>query len=157
MFAIRDNMATNRQLAQQARQIRIRNREDEQMLQSSPRNNRGSEPPPSQFSSRQLAQQTRRNRDYEYDPLARRPLPPQLATTVSQRHRLGPCDVSCNFCRADHWIDERVQGSARSAPRFSTCCEGGAIAMDKFEDPPQPLYSLLMNSAPCIFLFDILC
>jgi hypothetical protein len=29
--------------------------------------------------------------------------------------------------------------------------------MDRFEDPPEPLYSLLMNYDPCIFLFDILC
>lgn len=27
----------------------------------------------------------------------------------------------------------------------------GAIAMDKFEDAPQPLYSLLMDMTPCMF------
>jgi len=37
------------------------------------------------------------------------------------------------------------------APKFSTCCEGGAVMMDKFDEPPQPLYSLLMDSTPCIF------
>ena len=150
-------MATNRQLAQQARRIQIRNQGDVLMLQLSLSNNRDSERPPSQFNSRQLAQQTRQNRDHENEPLARRPLPPRLTTTISNRHQLGPCNVSCNFCRADHWIEERVQGSARSAPRFSRCCEGGVIAMDRFEDPPEPLYSLLMNYDPCIFLFDILC
>jgi hypothetical protein len=48
-------------------------------------------------------------------------------------------------------LEERVQGTPKSAPRFSTCCEGGAVIMDKFDDPPQPLYSLLMDMNPCIF------
>ena len=39
----------------------------------------------------------------------------------------------------------------KSSPKFSTCCESGAVKIDKFDNPPQPLYSLLMDSTPCIF------
>ena len=123
---------TNRELAQRAR----RNRQhpfDQQL----PINNT------------QLAQRARQNREHE--PIARQPLPPQLVGTVSFHHRLGPCDVPCSSCGAKHWIEERVQGSSKSAPRFSSCCQNGAIVMDKFEDPPQPLYSLLMDVTPSIF------
>jgi hypothetical protein len=76
---------------------------------------------------------------------------PQITGTVSLRHQLGRCNVSCSFCGAEHWIEERVRESSLQAPKFSTCCEGGAVIMDKFDDPPQPLYSLLIESTPCIF------
>ena len=109
----------------------------------------------------QWSQQARRDREgmlrQRELPIACRAQFQQSSNVVSFRHQRGRCNIACNFCGAEHWIEERVQGSAKAAPQFSTCCEGGAIAMDKFEDPPQPLYSLLMNSAPCIFLFDILC
>ena len=132
-------MATNRQLAQQVR----RDQEHQRGLRWP------------QLSFTQLAQQTRQNREHRAQenqlPIACNPLPPQLVGTFSLRHRLGRCDISCIFCGADHWIEERVQESTIAVPQFSTCCKRGAVMMDKFDDPPQPLYSLLMDSTPCIF------
>jgi len=102
-----------------------------------------------------LAQQARRTRELLQSqqelPIACRPLPPHPATVPSLHHRLGPCNVPCRLCRADHWIEERVQGSAKYAPRFATCCESGAIMMERFQDPPQPLFSLLMDTTPGMF------
>src|SRR5438046_1486483 len=123
-------MATDRQLAQQFRRDRERSL-------------------PHQFRSRQLGQQARQNQEHEL--IARQPLDSQLASTISLHHQLDRCDVLCRFCNAEHWIEERVQGSMKSSPKFSTCCESGAVKIDKFDNPPQPLYSLLMDSTPCIF------
>ncbi len=132
-------MTTNRQLAQQVR----RDQEHQRGLWWP------------QLSFTQLAQQTRQNREHQTQekqlPIACNPLPPQLVGTFSLHHRLGRCDISCIFCGADHWIEERVQESTIAVPQFSTCCKRGAVMMDKFDDPPQPLYSLLMDSTPCIF------
>ena len=128
-----------------------------------------------QLNNRRLAQWTRQNRDHElinmrlaqrahriregsivqHLPVARRPLSPRPAGTPSLRHRLGRCNIQCSFCGANHWIEERVQGSSKSSPRFSTCCGGGAIVMDKFKDPPEPLFSLLKDTTPSIFLHHI--
>ena len=130
-------MATSRQLAQQARR-------DQERSQSS------------SFHFRHFAQRVRRNQEHQTQVqqllIARKPLLPQLTSIVSLRHQLGRCNVSCCFCGAEHWIEERVQESSLQAPKFSTCCQGGIVMMDKFDDPPQPLYSLLMDSTPYIFL-----
>ena len=83
--------------------------------------------------------------------IARLSLLPQLTFTLSLRHRLSSCDVSCSFCGADHWIEERIQGSSKSMPRFSACCEDESIMIASFEEPPQPLYSLLIESTSCMF------
>ena len=154
-------MAT-RQLVQRGRQdrghepsaIRFTNRE----LAQRARQNRQRQLPQQQLLNIQLAQQQRQDRErslkQKESPIARRPLSNRPMDGISFRHQLGHCDVSCGFCGANHWIEERVQGSAKATPRFSTCCGGGAIAMDKFEDPPQPLYSLLMDLTKCMFSFD---
>ena len=88
-------------------------------------------------------------------PVARRPLLPRPANEISFRHCLGHCDVICSLCHAEHWLEERVQGSSLWAPKFSTCCMGGTITMEKFQDPPLPLYSLLVDDSPCMFSVDI--
>lgn len=140
--------------------------------------------PSAQSTNREFAQRARRNREYlfrqqlsintqlpqsprqnrespfqqKHLPIARTSLSTQSTDTVSFRHRLGRCNVLCIFYGAEHWIEERVQGSSKVAPKFSTCCQGGAVIMDKFNDPPQPLYSLLMDSTPgmfpCLIFFD---
>jgi len=149
-------MTTPRHFAQQARRDRERQQRQAapqttnfRLLAQSARRNR-------EFHARQLetettnvhlAQQARRDREHE--PIARRPLAPQFpGTTFSRHHRLGRCDIPCGFCGANHWIEERAQGCAKSTPRFSTCCESGAIMMDEFEQPPEPLLSLLMDLTP---------
>jgi len=48
-------------------------------------------------------------------------------------------------------MEEKVQSSTISSPKFSTCCESGVVMMNKFDDSPQPLYSLLMDSTAYIF------
>ena len=131
-------MATNRQLAQQAH----RDREHQHGVRC----------PQLRFvQSTQQARQNWEHQTQEQLPIARKPLPPQLIDTFSLRHRLGRCHVLCIFCGANHWIEERVPESTIVTPRFSTCCKSGIVMMDKFDDPPQPLYSLLMESTPCIF------
>ena len=103
----------------------------------------------------QIAQQIRRNQERSLIPnqvpIACMWPSPQYGSPFSFRHQLGRCNIPCQFCGAQHWIEERVQNSTKEAPKFSTCCEHGAVMMDKFEDPPEPLYSLLMESTPCIF------
>ena len=134
---------TNREVAQQARRNRERS-----LGQQQPTNT-------------ELAQRQRRNQEHSLNqqqvpiPIALRPLSPQPAGRPSLRHRLGRCDVLCSYCGANHWVEERVQGSAKSAPRFSTCCNSGAIAMDAFQDPPQPLHSLLMDVTPSMFPHEV--
>jgi hypothetical protein len=100
-----------------------------------------------------LGQQARQNQEHE--PIACQPLDSQLTSTVSLRHQLDRCDVLCRFCSAEHWMEERVQGSTKSSPKFSTCCKSGTVMMDKFDDPPQPLYSLLIDSTSCRFPYYI--
>jgi hypothetical protein len=83
----------NRELAQRAR----RNRE--LLLTQQPTNDG------------HLAQPAHQNRDHV--PIARQPLFPQLTATISLRHQLNRCDVLCRFCGAEHWIEEKVQGSTK--------------------------------------------
>ena len=153
-------MATSRQFGQRAR----RDREHQHKR------------PAAQPTNRKLAQRAHRNREHlfgqqlptrtqlsqralrnrEHEPIARQPLPPQLAAAVSRRHRLGPCDVPCSFCGAEHGIEEKAQGSSKIALKFSTYCHGGAVVMEKFHNPLQLLHSLLIDSTPDMFPFLIL-
>ncbi len=146
-------MATSRQFAQRARRHRERLHRhavaqptDRDLAQRARRNR---EYLLTQPNNAQLAQRARQNREHE--PFTHQPLVHQPTGTPSLRHRLGPCDVLCNFCGADHWMEEKVKGSSLSAPQFSTCCERGTIMMDRFQDPPEPLFSLLTDMTPGIF------
>jgi hypothetical protein len=127
-------MATNRQIAQQALQIRRRQLQRQPQLR-----------PPRNFQS--LQQEL---------PIARKPLLPQI---ISFRHELNRCNILCNYCGAQHWIEERVQASTMSSPKFSTCCEKGIIVLDLFEDPPEPLYSLLTESTSgkSLYFLSLMC
>ena len=58
------------------------------------------------------------------------------------RHCLGSMDIECSQCRALHWIEEKVAGSAL-APIFSSCCANGKINLPTIDQPPEPLLSLL--------------
>ena len=108
--------------------------------------------------SLQLAQRAYRFRECQFAtqlPIARRPLFPQLSATISVRHRLDHCNILCPFCSAEHWIEERVQACTLVTPKFSACCGSGTIAMDTFNEPPQPLYSLLIDCTPCLISFHL--
>jgi hypothetical protein len=61
----------------------------------------------------------------------------------SQRHSLSAFDKVCESCGALHWIEERTDASSIARPQYSSCCERGIISLPSFEDPPEPLYSLL--------------
>ena len=87
-------MATNKQLAQQARQSRECRRR----------------PLLPQGSNRQLTQRARQDRERQVGahqlPIARRSLLPQPADTVLLHYRIGRYDVASRLC--DHWVEERV-------------------------------------------------
>jgi len=87
-------------------------------------------------------------------PLACRSLPPWTPSSLSLRHSLAPFDVVCMGCRALHWIEERVDGTSKMHPEFSACCERGTISLPPFFDPPEPLYSLLLDTTSGTCLFD---
>jgi hypothetical protein len=76
-------------------------------------------------------------------PLACRPLTPWAHTMPTERHSLSAFDKVCQFCRALHWIEEQIDASSIAHPQYSSCCERGTISLPSFEDPPEPLYSLL--------------
>jgi hypothetical protein len=138
-------MATNRQLAQGTRQNRQHRRRQatagpsNRELAQRARQNRElpltQQRPANALLAQQACQERQRQHRVHQLPIARQPLLPHLNDTTSlRRHRLDRCNIVCSFCGADHWIEERVQGTAKSAPQFSRCCEGGTIMMDKFED-----------------------
>jgi len=145
-------METHGQIAQQARRIR-----EHQLREQLPI---GSEPQSPQLqytvsTNRQLGQQARRIQEHQFIqqqlPIARRPLFAQPVHPISFRHSSSRCEILCSFCGAEHWIEEKLHGSSQRLPKFSACCMSGAIEMDKFDDPPEPLYTLLMNCTPGIY------
>jgi hypothetical protein len=54
-------------------------------------------------------------------------------------------DTLCPFCRAYHWIDERVTSSSLRNPQFEMCCQRGKIKISLLSIPPQPLYDLFVD------------
>lgn len=148
---------TNRELAQRARQIREnQSRLSRLSMDSEPLLTRHNDMASTDMRS---ARQEQRIGGHHYTerqlPFARRQLLSQSIDDISPRHRLHRCDISCIFCGAEHWVDERIQASTLGVPKFSTCCMSGVIIMDRFEDPPQPLYSLLKEDAPGMFFCPV--
>jgi hypothetical protein len=117
-------------------------------------------PLPHQDTQHPLAQRLRWDRQRQVSmrllPIARRPLLPPHIDGTSFRHELGPCNIMCRSCKADHWLVEKTKESTSTAPIFSSCCMSGKIAMEKFEDPPEPLYSLLTDPTLRMFSFNII-
>ena len=86
--------------------------------------------------------------------LARQPLDPLMNVA----HSLGPMNVaycsfhvsfltiSCPYCNALHWKEERVRGSTRENPKFSMCCSKGAVTLPIANDTPEPLRILLTET-----------
>ena len=62
-----------------------------------------------------------------------------------QRHTLGKMDTSCSFCGALKWLDERVTGSTKRSPVFTTCCAQGKVLLPCLQEPPAVLKSYLMG------------
>jgi hypothetical protein len=60
------------------------------------------------------------------------------------RHSLSAFDKVCQSCGALRWTEERIDGSSIAHLQYSSCCERGTISLPSFDDPPEPLYSLLV-------------
>src|SRR5437016_7311240 len=64
-------------------------------------------------------------------------------------HDVGHMNIECPFCRALHWMDERV--SHTSAPNhieFGMCCEHGKLKLPALQVPPSPLLRLFVENSP---------
>ncbi|KAF8972076.1 hypothetical protein BDZ97DRAFT_1913321 [Flammula alnicola] len=59
-------------------------------------------------------------------------------------HDLGRMNVECPFCRALHWLDERVASTSSSRPEFESCCQRGKIILPNLTVPPTALYNLFV-------------
>ncbi|KAI0061143.1 hypothetical protein BV25DRAFT_1775338, partial [Artomyces pyxidatus] len=57
-------------------------------------------------------------------------------------------DVRCRYCNALHWVDERVQDSSVTAPRFGMCCDHGQVRLPALPEPPQLLKDLFVGDDP---------
>jgi hypothetical protein len=68
--------------------------------------------------------------------IACQPLLPSTHPFCLKRNSLGPFTIQFPFCRALHWIEERLtsRGSARS-PKFGMCCNSGKISCPVMPDP----------------------
>ena len=67
-------------------------------------------------------------------------------------------DITCNFCAALHWIDERVSTSPPSNPCFEACCKHSNINLPLFQPLPEYLYNLLeFHSTPARQFRERLC
>jgi hypothetical protein len=62
-------------------------------------------------------------------------------------HDLGHMEIECPFCRALHWIDERVSHSSKSHPKFGMCCEHGKVKLPPLRVPPLPLFHLFTENS----------
>ncbi len=45
------------------------------------------------------------------------------------RHDLGAMDITCSFCGALHWIDEKLTSSSNRNPKFGLCCDSGKVRL----------------------------
>ncbi|KAK9280663.1 hypothetical protein L1049_014360 [Liquidambar formosana] len=48
---------------------------------------------------------------------------------ISERWGFGPRSITCSYCKALMWIEEKVENSAKSNPRFSLCCQRGQVIL----------------------------
>ncbi|KAG5561407.1 hypothetical protein RHGRI_004441 [Rhododendron griersonianum] len=58
------------------------------------------------------------------------------------RHFLGRMDVPCRFCKALHWMDEKLTKSSKKLPLFGKCCLEGKIRLPFLNRPPPLLQAL---------------
>ena len=54
----------------------------------------------------------------------------------------GRMNVTCPFCGALHWNEEKVSTSSSLHPQFSTCCQKGSVSLPLLPDPPPFLRGL---------------
>ncbi|KAI8557126.1 hypothetical protein RHMOL_Rhmol05G0311100 [Rhododendron molle] len=64
------------------------------------------------------------------------------ARVNSCRHFLGKMDVVCPFCKALHWMDEKLVKSSKKNPLFGTYCLQGKVKLPLLMTPPPPIQAL---------------
>ncbi|KAG5552631.1 hypothetical protein RHGRI_010651 [Rhododendron griersonianum] len=64
------------------------------------------------------------------------------ARVNSCRHFLGKMDALCPFCKALHWVDEKLVKSSKKKPLFGTCCLQGKVKLPLLMTPPPPIQAL---------------
>jgi hypothetical protein len=74
-------------------------------------------------------------------PIARMPFDSDWPT-----HHLGALAKECPFCRALHWIDERLTNSSIRNPKFGTCCYQGKVILPDIQSVPQELYNHFIST-----------
>ncbi|KAF7132380.1 hypothetical protein RHSIM_Rhsim09G0191900 [Rhododendron simsii] len=57
-------------------------------------------------------------------------------------HFLGKMDALCPFCKALHWVDEKLVKSSKKNPLFRTCCLQGKVRLPLLMTPPPPIQAL---------------
>lgn len=57
-------------------------------------------------------------------------------------------NIECPDCSALHWDAERIAKSTKRSPKFGLCCLSGSVKLPAYEDPPEPLCSLLTSLDP---------
>jgi len=60
-------------------------------------------------------------------------------------HDLGRMNIECPFCKALHWLEERVSSSTIRHPEFERCCQHGKVKLDPLRVPPLALYNLFVD------------
>ena len=64
----------------------------------------------------------------------------QVGNVIVQH--LGDLNVTCTYCGALHWIDERLKKSSTRSPKFGSCCSTGKIDIFPMSKPPEALLGL---------------
>ncbi|XP_076950777.1 uncharacterized protein LOC143623852 [Bidens hawaiensis] len=65
-------------------------------------------------------------------------------STSSCFNDLGDCTLSCKFCGALFWNDERITSVPLSRrPRYNQCCKGGRVRLPLHPDPPMRMKNLI--------------
>lgn len=105
-----------------------------------------------QTTNRRLAQRRRRENEHgeskgassakKVTPLGRR-----MYSEPILQVQFGRMQVTCEYCKAFHWIEERLKHSSTSHPVFSHCCHHNKVRLPALPLPPPKLRYLLTSSS----------
>lgn len=62
-------------------------------------------------------------------------------------HDAGCMNIECPYCRALHWINERIISSLMRRSEFESCCAHGKVDLPLLYVPPAELYNLFIKSS----------
>lgn len=63
--------------------------------------------------------------------------------SLPERHELNHMNITCPFCGAYHWLEEKISTSRSSHPVFTTCCQSGSVNLPLLPDPTPFLRGVL--------------